>query len=132
MPTILGEGRMRIERVVVLGAGAMGSFFAARLAETGSDVTLIDVDDVRLERIAADGITIDDDRGPRVVPVAAGRADAVTGPADLIILFTKGVHTAAGIRSVAHLVGPVTRALTLQTVSATPRRSPRWCRRTAS
>lgn len=105
---------MQIERIVVVGAGAMGSFFAARLAETGTDVTLIDVDDVRLALIASDGILIDDNKGVRAVPMAAARAEAVAGFADLLIVFTKGAHTAAAIGSVTHLIGSETRALTLQ------------------
>ena len=106
---------MLIERVVIVGAGAMGSFFAARLAEAGGgEITLVDVDDARLEAIAREGIAIDDDRGTRIVRVSASRAAAAQGSADLIIVFTKGAHTAAAIASVAHLVGTTTLALTLQ------------------
>ena len=103
-----------MDKVYVVGAGAMGSFFAARLSEAGTDVTLIDVDDNRLALIRANGIAIDDDRGARTVPVPAMRAEAAAASADLIILFTKGAHSAAAIASVAHLVGPQTCALTLQ------------------
>ncbi|MFX8797641.1 2-dehydropantoate 2-reductase N-terminal domain-containing protein, partial [Acinetobacter baumannii] len=38
--------------VVVIGAGAMGCFFAARLAETGVAVDVVDVDPGRLAAIA--------------------------------------------------------------------------------
>ena len=105
---------MRIDRVVIVGAGAMGCFFAARLAETGTAVTLIEVDDARIAALNRDGITVDDALGMRVVSVAAGRAADLDGIADLIVLFTKGAHTASAAASIAHLVGPDTRALTLQ------------------
>ena len=105
---------MQIGSVVIVGAGAMGCFFAARLAEVGGDVRLIDVDDARLTAINLSGITIDDDRGARTVPIFASRAAAAHGPTDLIIMFTKGAHTAAAIASAAHLVGDTTLALTLQ------------------
>ncbi|HEX8446731.1 MAG TPA: 2-dehydropantoate 2-reductase [Sphingomonas sp.] len=105
---------MRINRVVIVGAGAMGSFFAARLSEAGADVALVDVDDARLAALARDGVTVDDALGTRTVPVAATRAGGLSGPADLIILFTKGAHTAAAAASVAHLIGPDSYALTLQ------------------
>jgi 2-dehydropantoate 2-reductase len=36
------------------------------------------------------------------------------GPPDLVLLFTKGIHSAAATRSVAHLASPDTYALTLQ------------------
>lgn len=105
---------MEMERILVVGAGAMGCFFAARLAEVGVDVALIDVDDSRLAALARDGVTVDDDRGRRTIPVPASRSVAVSLPADLIVVFTKGTHTAAAAASVAHLVRPDTLALTLQ------------------
>ena len=105
---------MPINHVIVVGAGAMGSYFAARLTESGTNVSLIDVDDARLALIASNGITIDDSEGLRTVKVVSGRADLIAGQADLIILFTKGAHSRAAIASVAHMVGPETRALTLQ------------------
>lgn len=105
---------MYIRRVVVVGAGAMGCFFAARLAESGCDVRLVDVDDARLQTINTSGVTINDDQGTSTVHVSASRASQVSGPTDLIILFTKGAHTGAAIASVSHLVGSTTLALTLQ------------------
>jgi 2-dehydropantoate 2-reductase len=100
--------------VVIVGAGAMGCLFAARLAEGGVRATLVDVDRPRLEAIGRHGITIDDDHGVRTVPVAAGTAAEVSEAPDLVLLFTKGLHSAAAARSVAHLAGPATYALTLQ------------------
>ena len=100
--------------VVIVGAGAMGCLFAARLAETGTRVTLVDVDRARLEAIARDGITLADDRGVRSVPVRASLAAQVAGPADLVLLFTKGMHSRGAIASVAHLVTERNHALTLQ------------------
>ena len=40
--------------VVIVGAGAMGCLFAARLAEQAAPVTLVDVDRERLNVIAGD------------------------------------------------------------------------------
>lgn len=101
--------------IAIVGAGAMGCLFAARLAEGGATVTLVDVDPARLAVLAGEGITLDDDRGERVVRIAGATVAAnVTGPVDLVILFTKGMHSAAAIRSVAHLAGPDSYALTLQ------------------
>ncbi len=105
---------MRIERVVIVGAGAMGCFFAARLTEAGTAVTLIEVDAARIAALNGSGISIDDAQGVRVVSVTARRAVDMDGIVDLIVLFTKGAHTAAAAASIAHLVGPATRALTLQ------------------
>lgn len=100
--------------VAIVGAGAMGCLFAARMAEQGARVTLIDVDPARLSVMARDGITLTDDKGARAVPVAAALAADVTGPVDLLLLFTKGIHSAVAVRSVAHLAVSRPIALTLQ------------------
>lgn len=103
------------QEIAIIGAGAMGCLFAARLAEAGAAVTLVDVDADRLASLAGDGITIDDDQGERIVRIkAAAVASDVTGPVDLVILFTKGMHSAAAMRSVAHLASADTYAMTLQ------------------
>jgi 2-dehydropantoate 2-reductase len=100
--------------VAVVGAGAMGCLFAARMAEAGARVTVIDVDPLRLDAIRSRGIVLTDDAGTRAVRVEAALAEHFPGPVDLLLLFTKGMHSAAAIASVAHLQrhGPV--ALTLQ------------------
>lgn len=103
-----------MQRVVIVGAGAMGCLFAARLALAGSEVTLVDVDAPRLAEMAREGITLDDDLGPRRARVHAGLAADVSGPVDLVIAFTKAMHSRAAAASVAHLASPGTVALTLQ------------------
>lgn len=103
-----------MQKLVIVGAGAMGCLFAARLAEGGAQVTLVDVDAARLAKLDQDGITLSDDAGERTVPIRACLAQDVAGPVDLVMLFTKGMHSADAIRSVAHLATPGTYALTLQ------------------
>jgi 2-dehydropantoate 2-reductase len=100
--------------VAIVGAGAMGCLFAARMAETGARVTVIDVDFRRLEAIRREGIGLTDDAGTRTVRVQAAPAGDVQGPLDLLLLFTKGMHSAAAIGSVAHLGDCRPLALTLQ------------------
>lgn len=103
-----------IRSVAVLGAGAMGCLFAARIAETGAEVVVIDVDPVRLAAIRQDGISLTDDFGSRTVAVRTLRASELREPPDLIILFTKGMHSAAALASIAHLCERRPAALTLQ------------------
>jgi 2-dehydropantoate 2-reductase len=100
--------------VAILGAGAMGCLFAARMAEAGAEVTVIDVEPSRLDAIRSRGIMLTDDHGVRTVRVRAALARDVAGPVDLLLLFTKGMHSAAAIASVAHLRGCDPIALTLQ------------------
>src|SRR4051812_19046635 len=99
--------------VAIVGAGAMGCLFAARLAEQGSAVTLIDVDRERLAIIGRDGITLTDDKGTRTLKVSVAVA-ADAKPVDVLILFTKGVHSKAAIDSVLHLAPSKPVAVTLQ------------------
>jgi 2-dehydropantoate 2-reductase len=100
--------------IAVLGAGAMGSYFGGRLALHGAPVVLIDVDEARLAVIARDGLRIEDDHGDRRVALRTSRASALREPVELMIVFTKGMHTASAIASVRHLIGETTWALTLQ------------------
>jgi 2-dehydropantoate 2-reductase len=100
--------------VTIVGAGAMGCLFAARLAERGARVTVVDVDRERLSIIGRDGITLTDDNGSRTVTVRTAVAAELAAPVDLLLLFTKGMHSAAAIRSVAHLAAASPIALTLQ------------------
>ncbi len=99
--------------VAIIGAGAMGCLFAARMAEAGAHVTLVDVDRDRLAAVGRDGVTLTDDKGKRTFPVGAAVAAEVV-PVDLVVLFTKGLHSAAAIKSVAHLAAAKPMALTLQ------------------
>ncbi|MES2302875.1 MAG: 2-dehydropantoate 2-reductase N-terminal domain-containing protein, partial [Pseudomonadota bacterium] len=88
--------------------------FAARLALAGKAVTVVDVDPARLARIKAEGITLDDDSGHHIARVDAALAAEIQGPVDLLMLFTKGMHSASAIRSVAHLAQTDCTVLTLQ------------------
>jgi 2-dehydropantoate 2-reductase len=110
-------------RIAILGAGAMGSLFGALLAEHGEAVTLIDVNDAHLDAIRRDGLRIDDDRGERRVralqavrPEAANAAASAVPdtPFDLLIVFTKSLHTRAALDGVRALLTPRTCVLTLQ------------------
>jgi 2-dehydropantoate 2-reductase len=105
---------VEMQRVAIVGAGAMGCFLAARLALGGVDVTVVDVAPERLNLISREGIHLHDDAGHHVAQVGAAKADDVHGPIDLLILMTKGMHSAGAIRSVAHLDDGKCCVLTLQ------------------
>jgi 2-dehydropantoate 2-reductase len=103
-----------ISTILIIGAGAMGCLFAARLAGAGYAVTLVDVDNDRLAAIEGSGLVLRDDNGEsQVFPRATSAAD-VSGAVDLILLFTKGVHSRAAVASIAHLAVHSPRILTLQ------------------
>jgi 2-dehydropantoate 2-reductase len=102
-------------RITVLGAGAMGSLFGGRLAESGQEVTLIDVNDAHLEAIRTHGLRLQTDEGDRrVTRLAACRPEAATNTPDLLIVFTKTLHTGSALAGVRHLIGDDTHVLSLQ------------------
>ena len=103
-----------LSKIVIVGAGAMGCFLAARLAAGGLEVTVVDVDQARLDVIGREGITLHDDSGTSTAQVKACLAAEVPGPVDLVLLMTKGMFSAAAIRSVAHLAVHDPLVLTLQ------------------
>jgi len=77
-------------------------------------VTMIDVSTELLAAISANGLHLQDDEGEHRSPVSAGLAKDFTGPVDLLIVFTKSIHTRAAIEAARHLAGPQSIALTLQ------------------
>jgi 2-dehydropantoate 2-reductase len=94
-------------RILVVGAGATGGYFGARLAIAGRDVTFL-VRPRRAEALRERGLRItgvgDDERiEPKLVT-----ADELTSPYDLILLSVKATALAAAIDDMAPAVGPNT------------------------
>lgn len=101
--------------IAILGAGAMGSLFGGLLAEADQHVTLLDINDAHLHAIAEHGLRLETDGGDRHVRnLHAVRPGEATEVPDLLIVFTKAMHTRAALASVRHLIGPSTHVLTLQ------------------
>lgn len=103
-----------LRRIAVIGAGAMGSLFAARIAEHGRDVVLVDVDRARLATLGERGIRLVDDSGDRTIAIETSIAADLGDDVDLAIVLTKSRHTAAAVASIAHLDAGGTSVLTLQ------------------
>ncbi|MDG4865377.1 2-dehydropantoate 2-reductase [Streptomyces sp. T-3] len=97
-------------KILVVGAGATGGFFGARLAQTGQDVTFL----VRPRRAALlrerglrlTGLGEDEVIAPRLVTAAdlAGRTD----PYDLVLLSVKATALQQAMDDIAPAVGPRT------------------------
>ena len=101
--------------IAILGAGAMGSLFGGLLAEAGHRVTLLDVDEAHLLAINENGLRLSTDAGERIVTnLAAMRPEAATQPADLLIVFTKTLHTQAALGAARTVLRPETALLSLQ------------------
>ncbi len=91
-------------KIAVIGAGAMGSIYAALFADAGHETWAIDLWQEHLDAIRANGLRVEGASGKRVVRdlhVSMKAADA--GPCDMVIIATK----AAGVDSAARSIGPL-------------------------
>jgi len=101
-------------RVAVVGAGAMGGLWAARIGATGTPVTIVDVSEALVSAVKADGLSVQTGDA-----VETARPDAVTdpsavGPADVVFFFVKAQHTASAADMARPLVGPDTTVVSQQ------------------
>lgn len=102
-------------KIAIVGAGAMGSLFGGLLAERGHSVTLIDVNVAHLEAIRANGLRLHTDDGDRHIhALQACQPSQAEGSPDLMLVFTKTLHTASALAGVAHMIGADTHVLSLQ------------------
>ena len=102
-------------KITIVGAGAMGSMFGGMLAESGNDVTLVDIDDAQIGAIRADGLRLTTDGGDRhVKALKICRPEEAKAVPELLVVFTKTLHTSAALLGVKHLIGPEVNVLSLQ------------------
>lgn len=101
-------------RIAVIGAGSMEGLFGARLAKAGHQLAFVEVSGPIIDAIRTSGLRLlGDGMGIHVWP-QIGEASYFTDPFDLVILFTKGFHTAKAIDDVRHLLTPSTWVLSVQ------------------
>ncbi|MFF4896004.1 ketopantoate reductase family protein [Streptomyces sp. NPDC001068] len=94
-------------RILVVGAGATGGYFGARLVQAGRDVTFL-VRPRRADRMAERGLRVTG-LGERTVlrPRVIGVED-IDGPYDLVLLAVKATGLDQAVADVARAVGPDT------------------------
>jgi 2-dehydropantoate 2-reductase len=99
-------------KVVVMGAGAMGSWVGALLAQGGQDVTLVGRKD-HVAVVSASGLLVSGKTELRVRLRAVERAADADVP-DLLVLTVKAYDTRRALADARALLGQRTRVLTLQ------------------
>ncbi len=97
-------------RILILGAGAIGGYFGARLIEAGQTVDFL-VRPARAERLRADGLRVNSVNGDVAQPVSC--RTEITGDHDLVLLSCKSYDLASAIAAIAPAVGKQTRVLPL-------------------
>jgi 2-dehydropantoate 2-reductase len=95
-------------RIAVVGAGAMGGLWAARLRAANQSVTIVDVSQEIVSAVRAGGLTVQTGEGVEVARVEATSEPAAGGPVDLVFFFIKAQHTQAAAELARPLVGPDT------------------------
>ena len=99
--------------ILVVGPGAMGCLFAARLKKAGYDVGLIDHDKERAEFINRQGIRVEGITGEYTekVPVII---EAPPEPPDFVLICVKSYHTREAAKGIKQWIVPETVVVTLQ------------------
>ena len=101
-------------RFAILGSGAVGGYFGAKLSRAGQDVTFI-ARGAHLEAIRAKGLDVKSARlGDFNVRAAAESDTARVGPVDVAIVSVKAYDNATALPMLMPLMGPDTVVLTLQ------------------
>ena len=100
-------------RILVVGAGAIGGYFGARLLAAGRDVTFL-VRARRAAELAKTGLVVKSRKGDLALPPPPTvAADAIEAPFDLVLVSCKAFDLAAAMDSFAPAVGPSTAILPL-------------------
>ncbi len=100
-------------KIAVLGAGAVGGFFGAKLATLGHNVTFI-ARGQHLAVIQQKGLLIKSSETEILVKAVATNNPETIGVVKLLMLAIKAHQVKAALGSIAPLVGPDTMILTLQ------------------
>jgi 2-dehydropantoate 2-reductase len=101
-------------KIAVVGCGAMGSVYAALLADAGHEIWAIDSWKEHVDAMKANGLRLEGASGDRTVRVNATTNAADAGPCDLVILSTKAMHVEKAARSMPPLLRPDTAVLSIQ------------------
>jgi 2-dehydropantoate 2-reductase len=99
--------------IAVVGAGAVGGFYGARLAQSGERVSVI-ARGAHLRAIRERGLLVWSPLGDHVVRIEAESDPARVGPVDLVILAVKTYNNPQVLPFLPQLCGPETAVLTLQ------------------
>ncbi len=101
-------------RIAIMGSGAVGGYYGARLSLAGHDVTFI-ARGAHLEAIRARGLQVRSlALGDFTATAGAEQDTNAVGPVDLVLYAVKAYDNAAAIPALPPLLGPRSAVLTLQ------------------
>ena len=95
-------------KILILGAGAVGGYWGARLHQAGIDVTFL-LREKRAETVRKNGLVVKSPKtGDAVLPVKVVTKAGDGGPYEVIILACKGYDLPSAIDAIAPAVGNTT------------------------
>jgi len=101
-------------KIVMMGAGAMGSLFGGLLAYSGEEVWLVDIRKETVDLLNAVGLTYEKEGKIQLIGANATTDVKSIGKADLVIFFVKTYHTEKAVSDALSLEQSDTVFLTLQ------------------
>ena len=100
-------------KFAILGSGAVGGYYGAKLVQAGHDVTFI-ARGKHLEAIRRRGLEIKSPQGDFVARAAAEEDASKVGHVDCVILATKAYDNDTALPKLPPMIGPTGTVLTLQ------------------
>jgi 2-dehydropantoate 2-reductase len=101
-------------KIAIIGCGAMGSVYAALLADSGNDVWAIDTWEEHISAIRSNGLRVEGASGDRTVSMNATTNASDAGECELIIVATKASGVPAAAVAAKSIAGPKSIILTIQ------------------
>lgn len=92
----------------------MGCLFGGLLQRAGQDVTLVDVSAELIAAVNGTGLVLERDGEVHTIAVPAVFAADLAAPPEMVVLFTKTLHSEAALESVRHVLAEDTVLLSLQ------------------
>ena len=102
-------------KIAVMGVGAMGSIYAALLADAGHEVWAVDTWTDHVDAINATGLRVEGASGDRTVTTLRATTQmSDVGICDLCLIATKASGVGSAAQSAAAVIGPDALVLTIQ------------------
>jgi 2-dehydropantoate 2-reductase len=98
------EVAVQINRVAILGAGAMGSFYASRFVDAEGFQTVLVADGRRYDRLTRDGLVVNG----KAYNIPVVRPEEVGPPADLVLVAVKHHDLSRAVGDLRNQVGDAT------------------------
>lgn len=101
-------------KVAIIGTGAMGSVYAALMADAGHEVWAVDAWAEHVAAMQSKGLRVEGASGDRTVQLNATTEAAEAGPVDLVIIATKLDGVEKAVKSVQPILRDDTAVLSIQ------------------